>query len=63
MKTDGFQWMMSNQKEDDILKVRSKIYILSSEAKRKGQNLKQLAKKMMQKSHKTDYEKFDNSSS
>ena len=59
MKTYGFQWMMSNQKEDDILKVRSKIYILSSEAKRTGQNLKQLAKKMVQKSHKNDYEDFD----
>ena len=59
MKTEGFQWMMLNQKEDDILRVRNKIYILSSHSQKKGDKLKEKAKEYISRFKKKDFASFE----
>ena len=59
MKTEGFQWMMLNQKEDDILRVRNKIYILSSHSQKKGDKLKEKANEYISRFKKKDFASFE----
>ena len=33
-QTEGFQWLMQNQKDSSVLKLRQKFYVLASHAKK-----------------------------
>ena len=59
IKTEGFQWMMENQNGEDILKVKDKIYILSSKSKKSGDNLKERVKEYISKFKKKNTEGFE----
>ena len=53
-QTEGFQWLMQNLKDTSVLKLRQKIYVLASHAKKF--DIKDLVKKFIKHNDKLDYD-------